>query len=67
MSVTPTDPTLSITRPRNWAAILVVIIVIFIPTAPIQDFLSTLTVLYAILVAGSAVQAVSAQRPQILP
>lgn len=66
MSVTPTGTPLSIAPPRNWAAVLVVIIVIYVPAAPIQDFLSSLTTLSAVLVAGSAVRAVTARRPQML-
>jgi hypothetical protein len=61
--VTPTRSALAIARPRNWAALLIVIVIVYAPAAPIQDILTSLIALSAVLVSGSAVQAVSAGRP----
>ncbi|GAA2547267.1 hypothetical protein GCM10010398_38000 [Streptomyces fimbriatus] len=63
MSVTSANP-LSIPRPRDWAAVLVVIVVVYAPLAQLQDVLTSLIALSAVLVCGSAVNAVSARRPQ---
>ena len=63
MSLTPTDPALSTTWPRDWPTALVVIIVICVPAAQIQDFLTSLALLPAVLFAGSAVRTPAARQP----
>ncbi|WP_081240665.1 hypothetical protein [Streptomyces viridosporus] len=63
MSVIPANP-LPIPRPRHWAAVLVVIVVVCVPVAQIQDVLTDLIALSAVLVCGSAVSAGSARRPR---
>lgn len=63
MSVTSANSP-SIPRPRGWAAVLVVIVVVYVPVAQIQDVLTNLIALSAVLVCGSAVSAVSARRPR---
>ncbi|MFJ4618077.1 hypothetical protein [Streptomyces sp. NPDC088812] len=63
MSVTPTNP-LSIPRLRDWTTVLVVILVVYGPVAQLQDVLTSLIALSAVLVCGSAVSAASARRPQ---
>ncbi|WGD40732.1 hypothetical protein [Streptomyces cathayae] len=63
MSVTSAN-SLSIPRLRDRAAVLVVIVVVYVPVAQIQDVLTSLIALSAVLVCGSAVSAVSARRPQ---
>ncbi len=62
MSVTPTNP-LSIPHPRDWAAVLVIIVVIYVPAAQVQGVLTNLIALSAALVSGSAVSAASARQP----
>jgi hypothetical protein len=62
MSVTPTN-SLSIPSPRDWAAILVVIVVIYVPAVQIEGVLTDLIALSAVLVSGRAVSAASARRP----
>ncbi|GAA2271710.1 hypothetical protein GCM10010234_02810 [Streptomyces hawaiiensis] len=64
MSVVPTRSVLSIARPRDWAALLVVIVIVYAPAAQIQDILTSLIALSGVLVSGSAVRAVSARQPQ---
>lgn len=61
MSVTSANR-LSIPRLRDWTAVLVVIVVVYVPAAQIQDVLTNLIALSAVLVCGSAVSAVSARR-----
>lgn len=61
MSVTPTNP-LSITRPRDWATVLVIIVVIYLPATQVQDVLTNLIALSAVLVSGSAVSTASARQ-----
>ncbi|GAA3498157.1 hypothetical protein GCM10019016_052600 [Streptomyces prasinosporus] len=63
MSVTSTNP-LSVPRLREGVAVLVVIVVVCVPVAQIQDVLTSLIALSAVLVCGSAVNAVSARRPR---
>ncbi|MGY3203015.1 hypothetical protein [Streptomyces sp. TE5632] len=63
MSVTSANPP-SFPRLRGRPAVLVVIVVIYVPAAQIQDVLTNLIALSAVLVCGSAVSAVSARRPQ---
>jgi hypothetical protein len=65
MSVVPTRSVLSIARPRDWAALLVVIVIVYAPAAQIQDILTSLIALSGVLVSGSAVRAVSARQPQM--
>lgn len=62
MSVTPTNA-VSIPRPRGWAAVLVIIVVICVPAAQIEGVLTSLIALSAVLVSGAAVSAVSARLP----
>jgi hypothetical protein len=62
MSVTPTRP-LSIPGPREWPAVLVVIVVIYVSGAQAQNMLTSLIALSAVLVCGSAVSAASARQP----
>ncbi|MFF5366237.1 hypothetical protein [Streptomyces sp. NPDC013187] len=64
MSVVPTRSVLSIARPRDWAALLVVIVIVYAPAAQIQDILTSLIALSGVLVSGSAVRAVSARQPR---
>jgi hypothetical protein len=65
MSVAPIRSALPITRPRNWAALLIVIVmVVYVPATQIQDILTSLIALSGVLVSGSAVRAVSARQPQ---
>ncbi|CAL9491793.1 hypothetical protein [Streptomyces griseomycini] len=64
MSVTSTNP-LSTPRLRGWAAVLVVIVIVCGPVAQIQDVLTNLIALSAVLVCGSAVSSVSTRRPQL--
>ncbi|MEU1004164.1 MULTISPECIES: hypothetical protein [Streptomyces] len=64
MSVVPTRSVLSIARPRDWAALLVVIVIVYAPATQIQDILTSLIALSGVLVSGSAVRAVSARHPQ---
>lgn len=64
MSVTPTRSVLSIARPRDWAALLIVIVIVYVPAAQIQDILTSLIALSGVLVSGSAVRAVSARQPR---
>ncbi|MET9757981.1 hypothetical protein ABZ016_02835 [Streptomyces sp. NPDC006372] len=64
MSVVPIRSVLSIARPRDWAALLVVIVIVYAPAAQIQDILTSLIALSGVLVSGSAVRAVSARQPQ---
>ncbi|MFB6850563.1 hypothetical protein ACFCXS_37805 [Streptomyces sp. NPDC056373] len=64
MSVVPTRSVLSIARPRDWAALLVVIVIVYAPATQIQDTLTGLIALSGVLVSGSAVKAVSARYPQ---
>ncbi|MFJ4537766.1 hypothetical protein ACIP39_17630 [Streptomyces tibetensis] len=64
MSVVPTRSVLSIARPRDWAALLVVIVIVYAPAAQIQDILTSLIALSGVLVSGAAVRAVSARPPQ---
>ncbi|MFC1228487.1 hypothetical protein [Streptomyces sp. Sce081] len=65
MRVTSANPP-SIPRPRDRAAVLVVIVVVVVcfPVSQIQDVLTNLIALSAVLVCGSAVSAVSARQPQ---
>ncbi len=63
MSLTPTNA-LSIPRPRDWAAVLVVIVVIYVPASQVQDVLTNLIALSAVLVSGAAVSATSARQLQ---
>lgn len=63
MSMTSANPR-SIPRPRDWTAVLVVIVVVCVPVTQLQDVLTNLIALSAVLVCGSAVLAVSARRPQ---
>ncbi|CAM5496127.1 hypothetical protein ACH4HG_25880 [Streptomyces coeruleorubidus] len=64
MSVAPTRSVLSIARPKGWAALLIVIVIVYTPAAQIQDILTSLIALSGVLVSGSAVRAVSARQPQ---
>ncbi|GAA4293920.1 hypothetical protein GCM10023086_05380 [Streptomyces venetus] len=64
MSVVPTRSVLSIARPRDWAALLVVIVIVYAPAAQVQDILTSLIALSGVLVSGSAVRAVSLRQPQ---
>ncbi|MFI6376878.1 hypothetical protein [Streptomyces sp. NPDC050546] len=64
MTVAPTRSVVSIARPRNWAALLIVIVIVYAPAAQIQDILTGLTALSAVLVSGSAVRAVSTPQRQ---
>lgn len=63
MTVAPTRSVLSTARPKGWAALLIVIVIVYAPAAQIQDILTSLIALSAVLVSGSAVRAVSARRP----
>ncbi|CAL9487900.1 hypothetical protein SUDANB176_03186 [Streptomyces sp. enrichment culture] len=63
MSVTSAN-SLSIPRLREWAAVLVVIVIVCAPVAQLQDVLTNLIALSAVLVCGSAVSAVSGRRPR---
>ncbi|QWB24246.1 hypothetical protein KJK29_17505 [Streptomyces koelreuteriae] len=65
MTVAPTRSVVSIARPRSWAALLIVIVIVYGPAAQIQDVLTGLIALSAVLVSGSAVRAVSAPRRQM--
>ncbi|MGX1566200.1 hypothetical protein [Streptomyces sp. NPDC055506] len=56
---------MSIARPRNWAALLIVIVIVYAPAAQIQDILTGLTALSAVLVSGTAVRAVSTPQRQM--
>ncbi|MEU0193936.1 hypothetical protein ABZ250_29445 [Streptomyces afghaniensis] len=51
-------------RPKGWAALLIVIVIVYAPAAQIQDTLTSLIALSAVLVSGSAVKAVSTRQPQ---
>ncbi|GAP48236.1 predicted protein [Streptomyces azureus] len=62
--MTPTRSVLSIARPKGWAALLIVIVIVYAPAAQIQDILTSLIALSGVLVSGSAVRAVSARQPQ---
>ncbi|MFE5895313.1 hypothetical protein [Streptomyces sp. NPDC056468] len=64
MSVAPTRSVLSIARPKDWAALVIVIVIVYAPAAQIQDILTSLIALSGVLVSGSAVRAVSARQPQ---
>ncbi|EFL32123.1 predicted protein [Streptomyces viridochromogenes DSM 40736] len=66
MTVVPTRSVLSIARPRprDWAALLVVIVIVYAPAAQIQDILTSLIALSGVLVSGSAVRALSVRQPQ---
>jgi hypothetical protein len=64
MSVAPIRPVLSIARPKDWAALVIVIVIVYAPAAQIQDILTSLIALSGVLVSGSAVRAVSARQPQ---
>ncbi|CAM5539858.1 hypothetical protein SAFG77S_06354 [Streptomyces afghaniensis] len=66
MSLIPTAPTLSITRPKDWATVLVIIVVVCVPTAEIQSVLASMIALAAVLVSGSTVKAVAARQPSRL-
>jgi hypothetical protein len=59
MSVTPTSSALSITRPKDWATVLVIIVVVCVPTTEIQSILASVIAMLAVLVSGSAVNAVA--------
>ncbi|WP_055694333.1 hypothetical protein [Streptomyces prasinopilosus] len=65
MSVTSANPS-SLPRLRDRAAVLVVIVVVvvYFPATQIQDVLTHLIALSAVLVCGSAVNAVSPRRPR---
>ncbi|MFC9681530.1 hypothetical protein [Streptomyces sp. NPDC056948] len=64
MTVAPTRSVLSIARPRDWAALLIVIVIVYAPAAQIQDILTSLIALSGVLVSGSAVRAMAErQRP----
>ncbi|MFI6008801.1 hypothetical protein ACIBAG_08200 [Streptomyces sp. NPDC051243] len=62
MSLTPTN-SLSIPRPRDWAAVLVIIVIICVSAAQIEGVLTNLIALSAVLVSGTAVRAASARWP----
>ncbi|MEJ8669243.1 MULTISPECIES: hypothetical protein [unclassified Streptomyces] len=64
MSVAPIRSAPPVTRPRNWAALLIVIVIVYVPATQIQDILTSLIALSGVLVSGSAVRAVSARQPQ---
>ncbi|MBR8642805.1 hypothetical protein KEF29_34600 [Streptomyces tuirus] len=64
MTVAPTRSVLSDARPKGWAALLIVIVIVYAPAAQIQDVLTSLIALSAVLVSGSAVRAVSERQPQ---
>jgi hypothetical protein len=54
----------SITRPTTWTRVLVIIVVIYLPTTQLQEVLTSLIALAAVLVSGSAVSAMSARQAQ---
>ncbi|MFF7309773.1 hypothetical protein [Streptomyces sp. NPDC008137] len=64
MTVAPTRSVLSIARPRDWASLLIVIVIVYAPAAQIQDVLTGLIALSAVLVSGSAVRALSVPQPR---
>ncbi|MFC8090959.1 hypothetical protein [Streptomyces sp. NPDC057301] len=64
MSVAPIRSALPVTRPKDWAALLIVIVIVYVPATQIQDILTSLIALSGVLVSGSAVRAVSARQPQ---
>ncbi|CAM5320984.1 hypothetical protein [Streptomyces purpurascens] len=64
MIVAPTRSVLSIARPRDWAALLIVIVIVYAPAAQIQDILTSLIALSGVLVSGSAVRAVAERQRQ---
>lgn len=64
MSVAPNGSALPITRPKGWATVLVIIVVVYVPAAEIQSILASMIALAAVVVSGSAVKAVAAQRSQ---
>ncbi|MCZ4605029.1 hypothetical protein O3S80_15025 [Streptomyces sp. Lzd4kr] len=64
MTVAPTRSVLSIARPKDWAALLIVIVIVYVPATQIQDILTSLIALSGVLVSGSAVRALAARQPQ---
>lgn len=64
MTVAPIRSVLTIARPKDWAALLIVIVIVYVPAAQIQDILTSLIALSGVLVSGSAVRALSARQPQ---
>ncbi|MGI5427307.1 hypothetical protein [Streptomyces sp. CA-179760] len=65
MTVAPTRSVVSIARPRNWAALLIVIVIVYAPAAQVQDILTGLTALSAVLVSGSAVRAMAERQREL--
>ncbi|MBB3078040.1 hypothetical protein [Streptomyces violarus] len=55
---------MSIARPKDWAALLIVIVIVYAPAAQIQDILTSLIALSGVLVSGSAVRAVAERQRQ---
>ncbi|MEU9477298.1 hypothetical protein [Streptomyces sp. NPDC048191] len=66
MSVTPIN-SLSIPRPRGWAVVLVIIVIICAPAARLEGVMTDLIALSAVLVAGTAVSAVAARQSRTAP
>ncbi|GAA2588951.1 hypothetical protein GCM10011428_72290 [Streptomyces violaceus] len=64
MIVAPTRSVLSIARPKDWAALLIVIVIVYAPAAQIQDILTSLIALSGVLVSGSAVRALAERQRQ---
>ncbi|MET8113545.1 hypothetical protein [Streptomyces prasinus] len=61
-SVNP--PSLPRLRDRAAALVVIVIVVVYFPGTQLQDVLTSLIALSAVLVCGSAVNAVSTRRPR---
>ncbi|MFB9541835.1 hypothetical protein ACWKT3_35345 [Streptomyces violaceus] len=55
---------MSIARPKDWAALLIVIVIVYAPAAQIQDILTSLIALSGVLVSGSAVRALAERQRQ---
>ncbi|MCT9139327.1 hypothetical protein [Streptomyces violarus] len=64
MIVAPTRSVSSIARPKDWAALLIVIVIVYAPAAQIQDLLTSLIALSGVLVSGSAVRALAERQPR---